>query len=545
MARKTPDIVQQAAGGPFGPAVMRFECGENPRITHVSPACLALMGFSPDELEGQHIDVLHRHIHRADRHGYDQELSAALRHDDSYVAHYRLHKPDGSVIVISERGRIGRDAENTPTAIEATLTDVTELNRLRRERNTLYSLSGQIICIADSDGFIVDVNPAVEHALGWNRYEICARPFIEFVHPEDRERTIEQSAALRDGNPVQEFRNRWRAKDGSYRVLCWNALPLTEENTICAIARDETAADDAVMALERYRLMFEQSPEEIYLADSEGTIMYCNDVAAQSLGLRVQDMIGMNLFSLDATEPMEKRDQLLAFLGEGENETVETRHLHRSGRFIPKRLRFSPVRSGGDLFLAAIGHSIEEEVRETAQLRESEMRFRMLAENARDVIYRYRLRPNAGFEYVNPATEQITGYTAEEHYADPLLGARLVHPDDRYLLQKLQSPEQSPYEPVTLRWIRKDGEVIWTEQFNRLITDRTGQVVAIEGIARDISRRKRAEQENELRSSALEEEIRLKTEKLEALKRELASYPEACMAEGGAVEQTQGEPDHA
>lgn len=502
-------------------AVMRCECGDETRISFVSPACSSLTGIAPRDLAGQRVDVFRGRIHHDDRQGYVRELSNALRIDDSYSARYRFHRPDESTIVVSERGRIIRDTENQATAIEATLTDVTELNSLRRERNALFRLSGQIICIADFEGYIVDANPAVEQVLGWNSYEICARPFIEFVHPEDREQTLAEMAALRNGTPVQELHIRWRAKDGSYRTLCWDAQPLVDGMTVCAVARDETAASDAVRALERYRLMFEQSPEEFYLADMQGTINYCNPAAAESVGVRVQDMIGMNLFALNGSDPIAEKEDLLSILVHGESEAVETRHLHRNGKFVPKRLRFFLLRSEAGRFVCAVGYSIAEELREKEQLRESEMRFRMLAENARDVIYRYRIRPNAGFEYVNPAAERITGYSAEEHYADPLLGARLVHPDDRYLLQQLQSPDHSPYEPVTLRWIRKDGEVIWTEQFNRLITDRTGQVVAIEGIARDVSLRKKAEQEARLRSSALDDEIHMKQEKLWALMQEL------------------------
>ncbi len=128
-------------------------------------------------------------------------------------------------------------------------------------------------------------------------------------------------------------------------------------------------------------------------------------------------------------------------------------------------------------------------------LRQSEARFRRLAENAQDLIYRYRFTPTRGFEYVSPAATTITGYTPEEHYADPDLGFKLVHPESRPLLEALTRGEIPAGTPVTLRWVRKDGTAIWTEQRNAPIYDETGNLVAIEGIARDVTERVRAEEE--------------------------------------------------
>lgn len=111
--------------------------------------------------------------------------------------------------------------------------------------------------------------------------------------------------------------------------------------------------------------------------------------------------------------------------------------------------------------------------------------FEGFAERAPDLIYRYRLRPTRGFDYVNPAAIRLTGYTPAEHYADPDLGFKLVHPDDRPVLAALL--EASPgSSTLPLRWIRKDGTTIWTEQRNTPVYDESGDMTAIEGIAREI-----------------------------------------------------------
>jgi len=122
----------------------------------------------------------------------------------------------------------------------------------------------------------------------------------------------------------------------------------------------------------------------------------------------------------------------------------------------------------------------------------SETKFRTLSENSPGIIYRILLNPSFKFEYVSPAVTKITGYTPEDHYADPDLGFKLVHPDDRIILEN--STHKTQGEPVILRWVKKDGKIIWTEQRNVLIFETAGNPFAIEGIATDITMQKEAEE---------------------------------------------------
>ena len=88
-------------------------------------------------------------------------------------------------------------------------------------------------------------------------------------------------------------------------------------------------------------------------------------------------------------------------------------------------------------------------------LAESEERFRRLAENAPDLIYRYEFAPRRGFTYVSPAATVVTGYTPAEHYADPDLGFKLVHPDDRPLLEAAVGGKPRPVNRSPCAWYAK------------------------------------------------------------------------------------------
>jgi PAS domain S-box-containing protein len=137
------------------------------------------------------------------------------------------------------------------------------------------------------------------------------------------------------------------------------------------------------------------------------------------------------------------------------------------------------------------------------QLGVSEARVGQLAETARDVVYRYRLKPTPCFEYISPSITAISGYTPEEFYADPLIVMRLIHPEDRPLVKAyMRSPKSHP-NPFNLRWRIKSGRTIWTEQRNVPILDPAGNMLALEGIVHDITERRQAKEEIERRNRAL------------------------------------------
>ncbi len=126
------------------------------------------------------------------------------------------------------------------------------------------------------------------------------------------------------------------------------------------------------------------------------------------------------------------------------------------------------------------------------ELRQTEIRFHDLVENAKDVIHRYRLVPTPGMEYISPSVTDILGYTPEEFYADPDFPLKIVHPDDRQKFEKIMRGGGFEEQRI-LRYMHKDGRSIWIERVAVPIYDEAGNLVAMEGISRDITERKRME----------------------------------------------------
>lgn len=103
-----------------------------------------------------------------------------------------------------------------------------------------FAVSLDLLCILGFNGHFKRLNPAWERTLGFTREELMSKPFLEFVHPDDRERTLAQNAAVRAGGQALSFENRYLCRDGSYRWFRWNAAPDTDSGVIYSLARDVT-----------------------------------------------------------------------------------------------------------------------------------------------------------------------------------------------------------------------------------------------------------------------------------------------------------------
>jgi PAS domain S-box-containing protein len=252
---------------------------------------------------------------------------------------------------------------------------------------------------------------------------------------------------------------------------------------------------------EHLTLLMESTDQGIYGIDRWGRCTFVNPSAAHMLGYHPDELLGERMHQLvhhtrsdGSPYPVEECPIYRAFQ-ENRGTRVDSEVLWRRDETpIPVEYSSFPIVRDGVVEGAIVTFvDITERRRAEEKLKESEERFRLLAENARDIIFRYRFKPTPGFEYVSPSATDLTGYTPEEHYADPELGVKLVHPEDMHILEEfLQSPASAD-KVLTLRWVTKDGTVLWTEQQINPIYDAQGGMVAVEGIGRNITERKEVE----------------------------------------------------
>ena len=131
-------------------------------------------------------------------------------------------------------------SDNRVIGLVTISSDVTEQRRAHADRDRFFSLSLDMLIVVTPNGCLKRVNPAFARTLGRDVGELHAKPFIDFVHPDDQARTIAAVEVVRSGTPVTDFENRYRRKDGEFRVFSWRATvdPITDD--VYAVARDVT-----------------------------------------------------------------------------------------------------------------------------------------------------------------------------------------------------------------------------------------------------------------------------------------------------------------
>ncbi|MBL8680477.1 MAG: PAS domain S-box protein [Myxococcales bacterium] len=206
------------------------------RHLFVNKATAAMFGVPPAQWVGKRSrDLLPAHI--ATRcEAYDR---AVLASQSPLHERHTAVLPDGREVTLLATHLVLRNNVG-PYAICGILRDITEMVAAQREFERVWMHAPGPLCVSGYDGYFKRVNPAWTQLLGWSEEELLARPWADFVHPDDRTRTEQITRDMIEGQPVHRFVNRYRRKDGTYRWLSWDAISLLDERTMYGFARDIT-----------------------------------------------------------------------------------------------------------------------------------------------------------------------------------------------------------------------------------------------------------------------------------------------------------------
>ena len=173
----------------------------------------------------------------------------------------------------------------------------------RQELDRFFTLSHDLLCIAGFDGYFKRLNPAWERTFGFTTAELTARPFMEFIHPDDREPTRAQAARQAGGLEAMSFENRYLCKDGTYRWLQWNARPMTSEQLIFATARDVTDSKKIEQIHLQFRALFESLPGLYLVLTPAFKIVAVSDAYLKATMTQRAEILGRGLFEVFPDNP--------------------------------------------------------------------------------------------------------------------------------------------------------------------------------------------------------------------------------------------------
>ncbi|MBL8058718.1 MAG: PAS domain S-box protein, partial [Anaerolineales bacterium] len=241
-----------------------------------------------------------------------------------------------------------------------------------------------------------------------------------------------------------------------------------------------------------FKRLVDEATDAVFWMDETGGYVYVNDEACRSLGYSRAELLELHLWDIDDDWPPARFaagwQQLKA--GDSRLLALETNHRRRDGSTFPVEIRAKHFRLGDRPLQVAFAHDVSERRRAEQALRESEQRFRTLAEAAFEGI---ALSQNGLFVDLNDQLAQMLGYRREELLGQPLI--KCVAPEYRaQVAAAISEGYQAPYEHLALR---RDGQTLPVESQARL-TEIGGQVLRV-SLIRDITERKR--QENALRES--------------------------------------------
>jgi two-component system, sensor histidine kinase and response regulator len=176
-----------------------------------------------------------------------------------------------------------------------------ERRRAGRQLEQLFTLSQDMLCIAGFDGYFKRVNPAWERTLGYTTEEMTSVPYLDRVHPDDREATVREAQKISSGVRTVHFENRYLAKDGSYHWLQWNSTPLEDQRLIYAVARDVTNLKRAAqeLRLAKEAADFANRAKSDFLANM-----------SHEIRTPMNAIIGMTELALDTDLTTEQREYL-------------------------------------------------------------------------------------------------------------------------------------------------------------------------------------------------------------------------------------------
>jgi len=212
--------------------------------------------------------------------------------------------------------------------------EITERKLAEQEFNRLFEVTPELICTVGFDGYFKRLNPSWSKTLGHSIEELLSKPFIDFVHADDREATNAEAAKLAEGARALKFENRYRCKDGSYRWLLWAATPVTEDKLLYCVAHDITERKLAEQSLRLKNLVFDASIAANSIADLNGVITEANDTFLRVWGyLSKSEVIGKPLLHF-INDPNEAVAIVTALNGTGKWEGEYTAKKKDGSTFI-------------------------------------------------------------------------------------------------------------------------------------------------------------------------------------------------------------------
>jgi len=258
--------------------------------------------------------------------------------------------------------------------------------------NRFMELSVDLFCVAGFDGFFKNLNPSFEKTLGFTANELIAKPYLEFIHPDDRPATVVEKDRLERGNVTFAFENRYLCKDGSYKWLLWNAVSVAEQEAIYAVARDITERKQAEALLreseERHRKLFDNNPHPTWVYDRETLrFLAVNRAAVKKYGYSADEFLAMTIKDIRPPEDVPVLLESVDAVRNGNEKIGIWKHRQKDGTDIDVEITSYAMNFGDHAAEVVVAVDVTQRRRDEAEKRKFTER---LADTNRELELRNR-----------------------------------------------------------------------------------------------------------------------------------------------------------
>ncbi|MFX0022520.1 MAG: PAS domain S-box protein [Candidatus Hermodarchaeota archaeon] len=448
----------------------------------VSPQIYEIAGFKPEEVIGKNG---FKFMHPDDAKNAAETLRKAIQNKNKVYIEYRTIHKDGYYIDVSASGRIVNfDGEDKIFAVVKDITEQKSAKQKLTESEEKYRLitenvNDMIAILNDRIEYEYINEAAFRSIVGRGKEDLIGRYALQWVHPDDMSKCI---TAFEVGWEQGESNVQARFQDtkGKYHWLDVRGKKIYDvkgEEKVLIVSRDISERKEYEKKLEiseeKYRYLIENALEGVWAIDSNIITTLVNPTMANILGYSVEEMIGKSLFSFMDEEEIKTVKLQLENRKKGISGERDGVYIHKNGKKVFLRIRATPIfdtegnYGGTYAFLADITHrKIAEQ-----KLKESEEKFRTMAEQSFMGII---ILQDGIFKYFNEQAVIINGYSKEEiQNWEPYEFQKLIYPDDReFVMEQARKKQSGVPDAIThyqYRVVRKDGEIIWVENFSKTI----------------------------------------------------------------------------
>lgn len=477
------------------------------KVTYCNKAFFEYTGFNRDEIIGKKFTKL-PHLRKMDIPRYINIFNSLIsgRKPKPFRVNW-VHK-DGTVHAsevcvgflrrkkkISGIVSIARDVTEQQTAIEV-------LNANEKKYSILFQQSYDAIFIHDLNGNILDVNSKAQELFGYKKSDLLALK-IQDLHPKSEHDKSKKAFQIIEKNGFVDFECLFLKENGGVfpAEVSASVFEIEGEKLIQGVVRDITErklSDEALRKSEmRYRALFEFANDAVFLMNLGGEQILVNNKAAEMLGYSVEELSGRSFKDIIAASEFEKAREKLEGLKSGKSyKPYERLARRKDGTEIPVEITATLIRNleGAPLFIQSIVRDVSERKRAEEKLKESREMYRTLVETSPDAVTVTDLEGN--ITYVSRKTLQIHGYDRAEELIGKSAFMFIAPQDQEKAAENLKRTlEGGSVRDLEYVLLKKNGTQFIGELNASLIRDVGGEPKAFIAISRDITERKKAEQE--------------------------------------------------